>query len=185
MAKRGRPSADTLTGGSKDVNPQEFVIVGKQTGADATTVIAQPLPIPRLPTKPGKNLVIELLWVQYFWLTPAIPGAGAYNAIFPSLTTNPASPVFKQDVVNDVRALSSWQQYIQCATAVGYCIPITFFEESLTDEAGHGILVATDTVFLRLFTQGTSLANEITCRFGYRFKEVELVEYIGIVQSQQ
>ena len=185
MAKRGRPSNDQLTGGSKDVNPQEFVIVAKQTGIDASTVVAQPLPIPRLPTKPGKNLVMELLWVQFFWLTPALPGVGSYNAIFPSLTTNGANPVFKQDVINDVRAISIWQQYIQCATAVGYAIPITFFEESLTDDAGHGILLATDTVYFRVFTTGTNVTNEITCRFGYRFKEVDLVEYIGIVQSQQ
>jgi len=64
----------------------------------------------------------------------------------------------------------------------------------LTDGAGHGILIATDQIFL---TQQTSLAcltasgtaDSITgfvqADLIYRFKEVKLQEYIGIVQSQQ
>lgn len=185
MAKRGRPSADTLTGGSKDVNPQEFVIVGKQVGNDATTVVAQPLPIPRLPTRPGKNLVIELLWVQFFWLSPtsALPGSNMF--VGAALTTNASNPAAIRNMVNDPRALALWTFWSSTQTLAGFNNLITFFEEDLTDGAGHGLLLATDTVYFTLASINSAQTNEITCRFGYRFKEVELVEYIGIVQSQQ
>lgn len=63
----------------------------------------------------------------------------------------------------------------------------------LTDGAGHGVLVATDNVFLTLQTAlssiiGTSvggITGVAECAILYRFKEVGLAEYIGIVQSQQ
>lgn len=63
----------------------------------------------------------------------------------------------------------------------------------LTDGAGHGILVATDQIFLTqqtgLTSMGGSTADTITgfvqADLIYRFKEVKLQEYIGIVQSQQ
>lgn len=62
----------------------------------------------------------------------------------------------------------------------------------LTDGAGHGLLVATDSIWL---TQYLSIAAAgsigFTSSIGtiaeiiYRFKKVTLQEYIGIVQSQQ
>lgn len=63
----------------------------------------------------------------------------------------------------------------------------------LTDGAGHGILVATDNIYLSVQTSLTayngSSADEIIgfcfADLIYRFKEVKLQEYIGIVQSQQ
>lgn len=64
----------------------------------------------------------------------------------------------------------------------------------LTDGAGHGVLVATDNIFLTLQTAATVVGASATitaatgfgeCAILYRFKEVGLAEYIGIVQSQQ
>ena len=58
----------------------------------------------------------------------------------------------------------------------------------LTDGAGHGILVATDSIFLtgyvpsNWYTNGT---NTVFVKLLYRWKDVSLAEYIGIVQSQQ
>lgn len=58
--------------------------------------------------------------------------------------------------------------------------------QDLTDGAGHGVLVATDAIYLQIFTTGVANTSE-TGRFRmlYRFKNVSLAEYIGIVQSQQ
>lgn len=55
----------------------------------------------------------------------------------------------------------------------------------LTDKAGHGFLVATDQIYA--YIQSANLGDNVTgyMRVQYRFKEVTLQEYIGIVQSQQ
>jgi hypothetical protein len=74
----------------------------------------------------------------------------------------------------------------------------------LTDGAGHGVIVATDNVYLGMNTVltangiiGSPTNGDITfdaflvegiflyCWLLYRFKEVGLTEYIGVVQSQQ
>ena len=56
--------------------------------------------------------------------------------------------------------------------------------QNYSDGAGHGILVATDSLFFRV--KSTNVRSNIAdFRVYYRFKEVALAEYIGIVQSQQ
>jgi hypothetical protein len=55
----------------------------------------------------------------------------------------------------------------------------------LTDGAGHGVLVATDSIFIGAATTSYAGAATFYARVFYRFKEVTLQEYIGIVQSQQ
>jgi hypothetical protein len=60
-------------------------------------------------------------------------------------------------------------------------------EQTLGDGSGHGILVATDQIFLHVAFSGivNSAANQVQGRILYRWKDVSLEEYIGIVQSQQ
>lgn len=62
----------------------------------------------------------------------------------------------------------------------------------LTDGAGHGVLIATDNIYFTLYstcsatgTATTSVQANATLALLYRFKRVNLQEYIGIVQSQQ
>lgn len=63
----------------------------------------------------------------------------------------------------------------------------------LTDGAGHGVLIATDNIFLNVQVTNAAFNNvtadaisaTFNCDILYRFKEVKLQEYIGIVQSQQ
>lgn len=61
----------------------------------------------------------------------------------------------------------------------------------LTDGAGHGLLVATDNIWLTCQVGATAPGLAITVSglvvldIFYRFKKVTLQEYIGIVQSQQ
>jgi len=54
-----------------------------------------------------------------------------------------------------------------------------------TDGAGHGILVATDSIFISCSQIGYTAAAPIAFKIMYRLKTVSLTEYIGIVQSQQ
>lgn len=178
-----------LTGGSGDVNPQTMIIVGSGAVAGAAGVQRTTigLPIPRLPTPAGKSLVMEILWVEFVHrsLTAA---AGATAEYHMSLTTNPAAPATIQAAVADPRTVADWNTNITATAA-----PASFWtsegisEVDLTDQAGHGFLVATDNLFLDAFTSGPAAAamNVPVCRIGYRFKLVSLQEYIGIVQAQQ
>lgn len=182
--KRGR--GDQLTGGSGDVNPQELVFSLTQTGGDATTVGNIQLPIPRLPTVKGKNLVVELLWAQFFLSTPSLPAAGAIAGRAASVTTRPNPPTTFNDIFSDPRALALYYQtFAAAAGSTPFGDQKAFHEEDLTDGAGHGILVATDVLYFAILTAATGQANNIVFRLGYRFKQVSLEEYIGIVQSQQ
>lgn len=57
----------------------------------------------------------------------------------------------------------------------------------LTDGDGHGILVATPTIYFGVQNFGYSGAYTPTyvAKIFYRFKNVNLIEYVGMVQSQQ
>lgn len=188
MAKRGRPAMD-LTGGSGDVNPQTMIIVanGPVSGAAGTNRATIGLPIPRLPTPQGKSLVMEILWVEFVHRSLSAT-AGASTEYHMSLTTNPAAPANIAAAVSDPRTVADWNYEVTASGA-----PAAFWdvngvsEVDLTDQAGHGFLVATDNLFLDSFTSGPAGANMNTpiCRIGYRFKLVTLTEYVGIVQSQQ
>lgn len=185
MPKR---SGDTLTGGSKDVNPQYMTSpLLAQTAADVTFQAKMPLPIPRLPTREGKNLVIELLGAEFF-----IPGAGLQagnNAFYTNVTTNPNVPPNSTagylQAIQDPRTLADSFKFVFLFTNVGMTEFPAETQVDLTDAAGHGVLVATDNLYFNLITQNTGSLNQAVVRLEYRWKEVSLVEYIGIVQSQQ
>lgn len=182
MSKRGK---DQLTGGTNDVNPQEMVIVSIQSGADTATITPQQLPIPRLPTRPGRNLVIEVLEVDYFHNNPVLPGAGGNNSNLVTLTTNPNAFANGLTAIQDTRILSYWAKAIQTVTAIGSWGFTVDFSDDTTDRAGHGVLLATDKVYVGNYSANTGFANAMIIRILYRWKEVSLTEYIGIVQSQQ
>lgn len=55
----------------------------------------------------------------------------------------------------------------------------------MTDGAGHGFLIATDNLFAQVQSSGTGAAQAVAFKIYYRWKNVGLAEYIGIVQSQQ
>ena len=191
MSKRGR--GDQLTGGSGDVNPQTLVMTSAiMTANDTLFSAATNLPIPRLPVRKGKSLVIEIL--KIFFYQKVIYVANTTTWITSCLTTNPGA----SDAVGagtglglflDPRTICSrsTQTLALQATAASIAIETvdTQREIDLTDANGHGYLVATDNLYLVCSSANTAALNQASCKFIYRFKEVDLEEYIGIVQSQQ
>lgn len=178
-----RARGDTLTGGSRDVNPQEFVFpILIQGGADTTKNVVQPLPIPRLPTREGKNLVIEILWVEFNFIIAGV--AAATQSLYMNITTDPNTPATIPDALQGTRNIAEYYMIYSYSAGASIVYPMNK-EVDLTDGAGHGILVATDQLYANIMSTNTNAANQGVIRFGYRFKEVSLVEYIGIVQSQQ
>lgn len=179
--KRGRK--DQLTGGSADVNPQVLTVTVTMSAANTPTVVARNLPIPRLPTREGRNLVIELLSVEYFRVQEQVTN-GADNISLCVLTTNASAFSSFALALQDPRVLSCAFTgiYAAAATTIDYK---KYFYDDLTDQAGHGILLASDTLYIAAYSSGKAIADAYAVKVNYRWKDVSLVEYIGIVQSEQ
>lgn len=171
--------SDILTGGTRDVSPQFMTIVAAQSGADATTTTTTPIPIQRMPTG-MKAQVMEVLKVFYWLPTPAATTdnisitAFTSTSSFGTTATSWGEPrvfagasVFKDAVTSGI----AFQPQIQ--------------EFDTTDGSGHGVLVATDNIYTQVQSVSTGVTNTVYVKLLYRWKNVTVQEYIGIVQSQQ
>lgn len=169
---------DTLTGGTGDVNPQFLTATVTQTAADTTTTQQVNVPIQRLPNT-GRAQVLEILSVKYNHRNVGLVAASRVNvfistASFGTTATNYGEP----------RVFSCYADDIDLVTS-GATTTFFPFEDDLEDSAGHGFLVATDQIFIQCNSANTTAANIVDVKFYYRWKNVTLAEYIGIVQGQQ
>jgi len=198
MPKRAK--ADELTGGSKDVNPQWFTMQVQQTVADVNTTAQIPLPVQRLAQKDGKALVFEILkiWSDGPFL---LVNNGTFIFLGAYLTTknpNVAGVVgitVPQEFQLKGNGSTIWyvnkETGVHAAGTASTVLTIEPDQFDLSDAAGHGVLVATDQVFLTVISQLTGSSNVtgalngFTIKCLYRWKEITLPEYISIVQSQQ
>jgi len=187
--KRGR--GDTLTGGTKDVNPQQYTINLVQSGNDLTNNIKVPVPVYRFPLKNDRAMVMEILRVQ--WIIKDIPVVTGIVNIIGAISTNDSgmanaalSVVQQQyEAVSGPNVIDAYSIDGIFATASGFFVYSRIEDHDKTDSAGHGVLVATDFLYLVLASSNSGAALELTAKITYRWKEVSLAEYIGIVQSQQ
>lgn len=182
--KRGRK--DQLTGGSGDVNPQNMTVTVTQPAVDTPVAFAQNLPIPRFPTRTGYNLVIEALGLTIYRLQGQNIAANSNRRQTESVTTRPNAPTNLLDQLQDPRKIAAWSTAFE--TAAGATLgpvrdPVEKYID-LTDQAGHGVLIATDVLYF-VITSANLNACQVVFQLEYRWKEVTLTEYIGIVQSQQ
>lgn len=188
--KRARTSSsgDQLTGGTKDVNPQYIQGSITLTAANTFTQVQVPTPIVRVGPQTGNTAIIMEL-IKLYVDMPAldVDAAAATNRDFNfQLTTVTQASL---TTLADPNCLARLEQNLRNAfTAAGTGMlqnridPLVW---DFTDGAGHGILVATDNIFVAALTSGQAGASQFTWKLSYRFKKVSLVEYIGIVQQQQ
>lgn len=186
MPKRGY-SGTSLTGGTGDVNPQWFRMTDTNpaaTPAYADTPVA--LPIQRLPTA-GKAQVIEILKVA--WGLAAVNSAindAATDSVFCGYLTTRSYGTTEPTSATGGGVIDYFQIDVTTATQASIMNNVFPIIHDLTDGAGHGVIVGTDQMFLgSVQTADTNpIAGLIRCWFLYRFKNVPVTEYIGIVQSQ-
>lgn len=171
-------TAKELTGGTGDVNPQILTARVVQSAADTTTTQEILLPVPRPSSRKGRSIVMEILRVKYN-ISDLVTPAGQIQVLGFLSTSSSAT------TLSDPTSFSNFSRDGLFATAVGFAYSSRRFEDDLTDGAGHGFLVATDGIFFTLISTNTGAANISTAKIFYRFKEVSLEEYIGIVQGQQ
>lgn len=184
MSKRGRDGS--LTGGTGDVNPQFFNINGSSTNNGAISVATQATPIPRIPSTARKALVMEVLKVWFnFVASSAIGGItdATHNVTYYLCTKNPGTSAQPANQAVDGSVLATLLTSSNETTS-GAIVQNSPIAVDLTDGSGHGVLLATDSVFLQ-FVNGTGSAATPQCRVLYRFKEVSVTEFIGIVQAQE
>lgn len=201
MAKR---SKDTLTGGTGDVNPQYACIqVVPAISATGVGSAAVPIVLPVLPNLGGTQdtaQVVEILKVEYDFGGLPSPFATqinattslrlAYNAATASAAITAGTGHIGNPLVISENS-TTYQSYFVAGAAgagVGFC---TVSEHNravdLTDQAGHGLLVAVPTIWFGCAFNGwpnNSAPGGPACRVTYRLKRVRLIEYIGIVQQQ-
>lgn len=177
--------ADTLTGGTKDVNPQWFKGYITVT-ANSTTESNFQLPITRIPTA-NKVTIIEVLKIQIAPKTglgtSAVCAIGSISIKFGTASMGTATAVF----LDDSRVFAEFDETVLTSATGAFSrgTPSDFLLD-LTDGSGHGLLVASDKLYVQATCANVAdLAG--TCAFAilYRFKTVGMREYVGIVQSQQ
>jgi len=183
--KRGRDSS--LTGGTGDVNMQWLQLPGTQiTVQNNYRQVQVALPINRLGQSKGKVVIIEVIKVWFDF--PAFPGAleatGQVVQAQAQLSTTSQNDISHSN--STVFAYGSLKfkgnAGVEGGVGTSWETPQVI---DLTDGAGHGILIATDTIFFGIDTDSYPGAGvSFNCRIFYRFKQVDLTEYIGIVQTQ-
>jgi len=167
-----------LTGGTGDVNPQWFKLKAIGTNAAAMNSDKVALPVQRLANK-RKAMIMEALKVKYV----VRDGSDKLKHIKVGVATiqlPSGSPDFSLGyILSGIHTKPvSLSGGVDAAPggANGYI-------EDLTDGAGHGICIATDFLYPFIFT-GTDTGVSIDIWILYRWKNVDLEEYSGILQSQ-
>jgi hypothetical protein len=167
-----------LTGGSGDVNPQYFNIRAfVMSGNDTVTSTGYSLAIDRLRGNGVTVGVIEILKVFFYPVTLASNSSRNYFLSTKSFGTTAPS-------IADGAIITAVTQVNLQATAVAIELQNNPLVVDLSDAAGHGLLVATDQIFMCASSAGTSSTNACDVKILYRYKNVPITEYIGIVQSQ-
>lgn len=188
MPKRGR--SDSLTGGTGDVNPQ-ILNLGSMNPTTGYTEAQVSIPVQRLRSG-NKSQVMEVLWAEIVagsgvTLTPSVAAATTLGIYVTTKSFGTTEPTAAQQ---DGNVIISYKVAIAAAaTAANLFGPLLELPKRIdcTDGNGHGILVATDYLYTGVTQTGADspITGNMSVRLGFRWKNVSLQEYVGIVQSQQ
>jgi len=181
-----RKSGDRLTGGTGDVNPQFMQLTVTQGGNDTFTQGTFPVPIQRIQMGGNRAQVMEVLKV-WFQSTDTVPSQAGLT---PSSITIQLTTKSQAALVNIAEpSLFALQQKSQLSafTAGGTVVANMTtdpFQLDLTDGEGHGVLIATDNIYMAVASTATGATQNAQAKILYRWKDVTQTEYVGIVQSQ-
>lgn len=172
-----------LTGGTGDVNPQYLLATVTGTGGDGFAAVKISIPIFRgQGNSQRKVTVMELLKTTWDFSSLSNNESNMTATLMTSFMNDPDA---SGTSIVDRQSISVKSSSTDGTIPVGaYTLSSQPFFHDLTDGAGHGILVATDAMWLGLSSSNLGFSATCTLRLMYRWKEVGLEEYIGIVQSQ-
>lgn len=180
-----------LTGGSGDVSPQLMTLPILTTSAvNTATEIAVPLPVARMRGGTSKRVtVIEVLRV-YFDMPNVDTFTGPGNTFIRvtavlQLSSSSLGTIMPQHPNVFAYSVNNTVNFVGTGASTFHAFHNDPFERNLTDEAGHGFLLATDNLFACIGTTNFTGVAAGIIKILYRFKDVGLEEYLGIVQGQQ
>lgn len=187
MPKRTRSSAGSLTGGTGDVNPQILNSTVAMAVANTSLSVQIGMPIQRQKTG-GKAQVMEVLRVWFNHTAFEVLGIAtettrSITAVLTTKNFGATNVVFTEPSI--VAYMNKYMHGAFTAGGTYYVTDNTVVKWTLHDGAGHGHLVATDNMFLQIQSVLFTAAAACNIKIQYRFKDVGLAEYIGIVQGQQ
>lgn len=186
-----RAQDDELTGGTMDVNPQYLHGTVTMSAANTTTTVALGTPIVRVgPQTDGNAVIMEVLKCYADMTVVDTDNAAATTRTHTiSFATTNFGATAPTAGFAEPRVFAQMQRQVRNAfTAAGSGMLDQLDDVAVydcTDGAGHGILIATDNIFVQGSSANFNAAVAFPFKILYRFKRVSLVEYIGIVQSQQ
>lgn len=161
------------------------------TYADVET----PIPIQRLPDRGGRSQVMEILKVEFgFGANSHLTISALVDQFFNLYLTTRSFLTSEPTAAQQTGSLIAKYQWSHGTNGAGTLTNAWVMGPAggnmlfdLTDGAGHGVLVATDSLYFgAIQTAGASpITGNTTCRILYRWKNVGLAEYVGLVQSQQ
>lgn len=182
-----RRVADTLTGGTKDVNPQWFGGCLAQVGVNVALSFEVSTPISRLPKYGNKVTVMEILKFSATLPNEYFANVNETEKLSQITlgTKNFAAVAVGWDDPSVIAHLSyEMKGAFTAAGTYGFGVLMPIIQD-ITDGNGHGVLIATDNMYIQIATVGFIAIGQWRFKILYRFKDVSLTEYIGIVQSQQ
>lgn len=175
-----------VSGGTGDVSPQLMSAINTMPSANTANEIRIPLPISRFTVK-NTTRVVVLEVLKVYWNLPRVD---ANNAVGGDniVSTGQLSTVAGLGIaLNDPRTLVYADKQDRGSFTAGgtyQSVQVDPVIVDMTDGAGHGVLIGVDSLFFTVSTLGFSAAANFGVKLLYRFKEVGLQEYIGIVQQQ-
>ena len=137
-------------------------------------------PIPRLKTSGNKATVMELLWVDYQWGGTDLVASGDNLSFSMSIGAAPTGTL----TVSDPRTIMSTIKEFSALTSGGNFLE-TPTRAELSSLDGHGTLLASDSFHTAGVTVGQAAASVVDWRIYYRFVEISVAEFVGLVQSTQ
>lgn len=173
-----------------DKYPQFFNLgLVTQTAANAAINQAAATPIPRNPMTTNKSRVMEIIKC-YVYLSDWENFAATTNLdVIMALSTRNLTGLGADAIASDPSTFACWRFDEDTVQGAAGRTVINrsggWLEMDLQSADGYGFLVATDQIYFSVRTAAFTAARSFHCRVLYRFADVNLTEYIGIVQGQQ
>ena len=152
-----------------------------ESGADTFTTDKIFTPIPRSQVLIGnKATVMELLWWEVSVPNIQLDAAGEF------IICNISTGGVPTDVLGINEGNTVTYKYVELALLTsGAALIEQPFRYDMQSKDGYGMLLATDAFHSSVTSTNTGIALIFDFRLYYRFVQIPVTEYIGIVQSQQ
>ena len=137
-------------------------------------------PIPRLKVTGNKATVMELLWIDTEWVGTDLVASGDFLQVGFSIGSVPTAVLG----LDDPRTIITSFKEFSALTSGGNFLE-TPSRAELQSQDGFGSLLASDAFHVSGLTAGMAGASSIRWRMYYRFVEITVAEFVGLVQSTQ